>query len=133
MQVYVFGNPDQELDNKPLKMLGKLRLDFPQVDFTEVKPNQEVNFEDQSMVYILDTIAGIDETHIFDESAIDRLTITSQSSVHDYDLAFQLKYLKKLGKINKISILGVPQDKEVDYNSFHSIFKKFVAQDIQGS
>ncbi len=133
MRIYVFGNVDVAIDNKPLLLLPRLKKDFPDIEFIEVKPNEEVNFEHEENVLILDTIQGISEVKVLDESAIDKLSVSRGSSVHDYDLGFQLKYLKKLGKINKISILGIPQEGGLDYSSFHSIFKKFVAQDIQGS
>jgi len=33
-------------------------------------------------------------------------------SAHDFDLGFQLKYLKKLGKINAFIIIGLPMNKK---------------------
>jgi Ni,Fe-hydrogenase maturation factor len=63
---------------------------------------------------------------ILDERYIDRLSCASNASVHDYDLGFQLKYLKKLGKIKIVRILGIPMEKDIPYSSFHSSFKKFV-------
>jgi Ni,Fe-hydrogenase maturation factor len=133
MKVYIFGNQDIDIDNKPLLFLKQLKLDFSLIDFVVVKPNEDINFENESNVLIVDTVAGIDKPELLDESAVDKLSVSRGSSAHDYDLAFQLKYLKKLGKINKINILGIPQTVDCSYDSFHSIFKKFVAQDIQGS
>jgi Ni,Fe-hydrogenase maturation factor len=137
MKVYVFGNIDVGVDNKPLLYLPLLKKDFPGINFVEIKPNQDLPFENdvenEDTFYIFDTVEGLSEIKILDESSIDKLSRTANSSVHDYDLGFQLKYLKKLGKINKIKILGIPMNMDIPYNSFHSSFKKFVAQDIQGS
>ncbi len=133
MNIYVFGNVDIEHDNKPILMINRLRSDFPQYSFIEVKPNEEVTFDNEDSVMIIDSIEGLFLPDIMDESQIDQISAMSSSSVHDYDLGFQLKYLKKLGKINKVRILGIPTDFNLDYSTFQSIFKKFVAQDIQGS
>lgn len=136
-KVYIFGNIDISIDSRPLRFLPKLRKDFPDTTFVEVKPNQDLPVDSAGEMddtfYIIDTVEGLPEIKTLDESAIDKLSCTANSSVHDYDLGFQLKYLKKLGKINKIKILGIPMNKEISYSSFHSSFKKFVAQDIQGS
>ena len=40
---------------------------------------------------------------------IDGLISYPHRSVHDFDLAFQLRYLKKLNKIGKATIIGIPQ------------------------
>lgn len=136
MKIYVFGNEDVEIDNQPLKSLPELKKDFPDLTFVEVKPNQDLPIDAEAgedVIYIVDTVDGLPDIKTLDETAIDKLSCTANSSVHDYDLGFQLKYLKKIGKINKIKILGIPMNKEISYSSFHSSFKKFVAQDIQGS
>jgi len=137
MRIYVFGNEDVAIDKQPLQFLPELQKDFPDITFVEVKPNQDLPLDSdgvrEEIFYIIDTVDGLPEMKILDETAIDKLSCTANSSVHDYDLGFQLKYLKKLGKINKIKILGIPMDKEIPYSSFHSSFKKFVAQDMQGS
>jgi hypothetical protein len=55
------------------------------------------------------------------------------SSVHDFDLGFQLLYLKKLGKLKNFLIIGIPMKGEINYLRIQSILRKLVAQDIQGS
>ena len=132
-KIYVFGNPDNSIDNRPFKYLERLTKDYPDISFKNVSINADVPFDDDDEVFILDTVLGIKECVILTEADLDKLITTSSSSVHDYDLGFQLKYLKKLGKLHKIHILGIPMDFDKDYDSFHSSFKKFVAQDMQGS
>jgi len=136
MKIYVFGNEDVAIDKQPLQFLPELKNDFRDITFVEVKPNQDLPLDTEAgedVLYIVDTVDGLPEIKTLDETSIDKLSCTANSSVHDYDLGFQLKYLKKLGKINKIKILGIPMNKEIPYSSFHSSFKKFVAQDMQGS
>lgn len=133
MKVYVFGNWDLEFDNNALKITEKLSKDLDSLEFIEIKPNQDISFEGEDNVVILDVIEGLKDVRVFDEKHIDRLVLSPRNSVHDFDLGFQLKYLKKLGKIKNVKIVGLPMTGDVDYNSIHSIFKKLVAQDIQGS
>jgi len=55
--------------------------------------------------------------------------------MHDFDLAYNLKLLKKIGAIDSIKIIGVPMqisDEDALYQ-IQSIFKKCAAQLIQGS
>ena len=133
MNIYVFGNPDVVVDNKPFDFLEKLKADFPGVNFVIVKPNEDVPFDERKDVVILDTVMGLKKVTILDESSIDKLKHDSRASVHDYDLGFQLKYLKKIGKIGKVTIIGLPMNESISYDSIHSICKKLVAQDIHGS
>ena len=133
MKVYVFGNWDLEFDNNALKITEKLSKDLDSLEFIEVKPNQDISFESEDNVIILDVIEGLKDVRVFDEKHIDKLVLSPRTSVHDFDLGFQLKYLKKLGKIKNVKIVGLPMTGDVDYNSIHSIFKKLVAQDMQGS
>lgn len=132
MKVFVFGNKDHEEDKLSfvvVKKLGKIKG----IEFVEVKPNQDLPFVGSETVVMIDVVMGIDEVKLITESEIDKLVLPPRNSAHDYDLGFQLKYLLKLGKLNKIRIIGLPMNGNVDYDSIHSIFKKLVAQDMQGS
>jgi len=133
MKVYVFGNKDLGLDNKAFTAQKKLGAIFPQIQFVEVAPNADLPFEPEEHVYIMDAVEGIGEPTLIENSDLDKLINTSSVSVHDFDLGFQLKYLKKLGKLRNVTIIGFPVDKKLDYLRIQSIFKKLVAQDMQGS
>ena len=133
MKVYVFGNKDLGLDNKAFVAQKKLGAMFPQIEFVEVEPNADLPFEDGARVYIMDTVEGIDEPVLIEDGDLAKLINTDSVSVHDFDLGFQLKYLKKLGKLGNVTILGLPMEKKIDYLRIQSIFKKLVAQDMQGS
>ena len=133
MKVYVFGNKDLGLDNKAFVAQKKLGAMFPQIEFIEVEPNADLPFEDGARVYIMDTVEGIDEPVLIKDGDLAKLINTDSVSVHDFDLGFQLKYLKKLGKLGNVTILGLPMEKKIDYLRIQSIFKKLVAQDMQGS
>lgn len=64
---------------------------------------------------------------------VDRLISSPRGSVHEFDLAFQLKYLKKLNKLGEVTIIGMPQKGVVDHLRIQSILRKLVAHDMQGS
>ena len=133
MNVYVFGNEDIKEDNFAFKVMNKLKSKIDNIKFIIVNLNEDLPFVNEKSIVILDTILGINEINIFDEKVLDKIFLSPRTSVHDFDLGFQLKYLKKLGKLNKITIVGLPQNKRLNYNLIQSIFKKLVAQDIQGS
>ena len=103
------------------------------ITFIYINPNEDLPFEDEKQVVILDTVQGIDNVELIGDEMLDKLIVSPRGSVHDFDLAFQLKYLKKLGKLGKVYIVGLPQGKNIDYLRIKSILRKLVAQDIQGS
>lgn len=132
MKVYIFGNQDLESDNVAISLSKKVKKD-DDIEFIYIKPNEDVPFVNEEHVVLIDVILDLKEVTVFDESSIDKLVLSPRSSVHDFDLGFQLKYLKKLGMLNKVTIIGLPMLGSIDYDSIHSILRKLVAQDIQGS
>jgi Ni,Fe-hydrogenase maturation factor len=133
MKVYVFGNKDVPGDKKALEVARRLEDAIEGVSFVFVGPNEDVPFVGERQAVILDTVNGIEELVLIEGDEIDALILSPRGSVHDFDLAFQLRYLKKLDKLGKTTIIGVPQQGEVDYSRIHSILRKLVAHDIQGS
>lgn len=133
MNIYIFGNLDEPSDNVPLKLMDYLKTEFHEHRFIEIKPNADLDFEGEDCVYMLDTVAGVTEPTILTEKDIDDIAALSRGTVHDYDLGFQLKYLRKLGRIDKVKILALPMNHDLDLTTFQFIFKKFVEHDMQGS
>lgn len=135
MSILVFGNPDSNLDNRVFEIIKK----FPKINFQIINPNDDLPVRQAGLpsniydLVILDTVATLKKVTIFTEKDLDKFILSPRSTAHDYDLGFQLRYLKKLGKLKKITIIGVPQNGPINYSSLQSIFKKFVAQDMQGS
>ena len=133
MKVYVFGNQDMLEDSWAHKHTEKLSADFPKIKFIFIKPNEDLPFVDEKQIVIMDAGEGISKARIFEDADPDKIKLSPRTSVHDFDLGFQLKYLKKIGKLGKITILGIPMTGDADYSSIHSMVKKLVAQDMQGS
>jgi len=133
MKVYVFGNEDLSFDNQAIKVADELKGQIKGCDFIFVKPNQDLPFVDEKNVVIIDTVEGIDDVKIIEDGDLKNLSVEGKTTAHDFDLGFQLKYLKKIGKLGKVTIVGLPMEKAVNYLRIQSILRKLVAQDIQGS
>ena len=133
MQVYVFGNEYVAEDRRAIDVARRLEDTTEGISFVFVKPNEDLPFVDERHVVILDTVQGIKEVTLLEGDITDRLILGPLGSVHDFDLAFQLRYLKKLNRLGEVTIIGVPQVGEVDYLRIQSILRKLVAHDMQGS
>ena len=133
MKVYVFGNPDILQDKEALTVAQKLKVHVTNINFITVKPNEDLYFANEKNVVIMDVIKGINEVRVLNFEDINSLILSPRTSAHDFDLGLQLKYLKKLGKLNNIKIIGLPYGKKVNYLTIQSILRKLVAQDMQGS
>lgn len=133
MRVYVFGNRDFEEDIVALDVAKKLAGKVKGIDFVAVNPNEDLPFTDELRPVIMDAMQGIDKVTLFDEKSLDKLRVGRSITVHDFDLGFQLKYLKKLGKLKEFIIIALPQKKKQDYSRIQSILRKLVEQDMQGS
>lgn len=133
MKVYVFGNRDVPEDARALRVAEELEGAVRGVSFVFVEPNEDVPFADERRVVILDTVRGLPDVALIEGDEIEELVLAPRDSVHDFDLAFQLKYLKKLGRLGEVAVVGVPQEGRVDYLRIQTILRKLVAQDMQGS
>ena len=133
MNVYVFGNEHVAEDIRAIEVAQELQNTVEDVSFVFVGPNEDVPFANEPRVVILDTIQGIQDVALVEGDAIDGLILSPRGSVHDYDLAFQVRYLKKLGKLGTVTVIGIPQEGEVDHLLIKSILRKLVAHDMQGS
>jgi Ni,Fe-hydrogenase maturation factor len=133
MRIYVFGNEYVAEDKRAIDVARELEDTIEGISFVFVNPNEDVPFVNEQHVVILDTVRGIQDVALVIGDRIDGLTLSPRASVHDYDLAFQLRYLKKLGKLGEVTVIAIPQDGEVDYLRIQSIFRKLVAHDMQGS
>lgn len=105
-KIYVLGNPNFEQDSLPVRLLPQLRKILPQFEFQHLDPTE--NLPEREHLILIDTILGIKEVRTLTEKDFDRIQQSPRYSLHDFDLGFQLKLMKKLNKIKKITIIGVP-------------------------
>ncbi|MDD5192373.1 MAG: hypothetical protein PHH54_03695 [Candidatus Nanoarchaeia archaeon] len=107
MKILVFGNPLVEKDNLALRLIPKLEGEFPTIQFKEFDPTESLENEiENGKLIILDVAEGIKEIKIINN--LDKLDIIKSCSMHDFDLAYNLKLLKKIGKLKKVEIIAVP-------------------------
>lgn len=133
MKVYVFGNEDVPEDRRAIEVADRLVDTLEGVSFVPVRPNEDVPFANERRVVVLDTVQGIRDVTLIEGDEIGELILSPRGSVHDFDLAFQLRYLKKIDKLGEVTIVGIPQEGKLDYLRIQSILRKLVAHDMQGS
>jgi len=104
MKVFIFGNPDLQFDSLPINILPKLKKQFPKIDFEIKDPNEDWDIPEE--IIVIDTILNIDKPAIFED--LKNFSDSPRVSLHDFDALANLKYLKKIGKIKKIKIIGLP-------------------------
>jgi hypothetical protein len=104
--IFIFGNPELAMDSLPLKILPELQKAFPAIKFEVKDPNEE--WEVPEELTVIDTVIGPKEVTVFED--LDAFAGAPQMTMHDFDALANLKYLKKLGKLKKIMIIGVPPE-----------------------
>lgn len=110
--IYVFGNPLVKEDSMPLKIIDKLRKEFPSLLFKEFDTVEDLDLEKE--LNIIDTVKGIKKVELIED--IDKIITDKIYSMHDFDLGYNLKLLKKMKMIDKVRIFGIPsnmKEKEV--------------------
>ncbi|MEM3373713.1 MAG: hypothetical protein QXE31_00685 [Candidatus Woesearchaeota archaeon] len=112
MRIYVFGNLLYEKDSLPIKLIHLLKKEFPKIEFIEFEPTEGIETLKEKNLIIIDTIQGINDVVLFKE--IEKIKTESIVSLHDFDLGYNLKLLKKFGLIENVFIIGVPENIEVN-------------------
>ncbi len=104
-RVLVFGNPLVSIDSIPLQILPQLREKFPEIDFVEFDPSENLEDEGRHLL-IIDSAEGIRKPSLITDIGL--IHTPKIYSMHDYDLGYSLKLLKKLGYIDSVTVFGVP-------------------------
>jgi Ni,Fe-hydrogenase maturation factor len=113
MKILVFGNPMVEKDSLAIKMIPKLKKQFSKsdFDFVEFDSSEDLHKQGRNLI-ILDVAQGIEKIEIIED--LDHLSVGRVYSMHDFDLAYNLKLLKKIGLLDSIKIIAIPQDMAED-------------------
>ena len=102
--VYVFGNPEISSDSLPLRILDELHTRRPDIDFQVLDPNE--NWPETEEMTVIDTVVGIKEAVIFED--LDKFEAAPTLTMHDFDALAQMRLLKKIGRLKKVRIIGLP-------------------------
>lgn len=124
MKIYIFGNSLIKEDSLPLKLIEQLKKDFPEIEFILADPNENFPPKNEKKLVIIDRVKGIKEPMILNLDDFESKNKTPISP-HDYDLLFHLLFLKKLKRINKVLIIGIPFSQK-QYLNFY-VYKKILS------
>jgi Ni,Fe-hydrogenase maturation factor len=125
--IHIFGNPLLDFDNLPLKLAPKLEKLFPDINFVITDPSENLNPIDGELI-IIDTVENIKNVILIDD--IEKLKTGKIYSLHDFDLAFNLKLLQKIGKLKSVKIFGVPM--KGDEEKILGQLSNFIKQNKRG-
>lgn len=104
MKIYVFGNPDLDVDTAALRLVPYLKKKFADCEFVIQDPNEEWDIPEK--FFVIDVVHGIKEVRLFD--GIEEFSEVPRVSMHDFDALTNIRFMAKLGKIKDIKIIGVP-------------------------
>ena len=106
-KVYVFGNSMIEEDSLAVKLIPKLRKRFKDIEFIHLDPNEDLMEMGENPV-IIDVAKGIDKPVVLEDV---NMLITEQiHTMHDFDIAQNLKLMKSAGIIDSVRIYALPYD-----------------------
>ena len=134
MKILVFGNELVKEDSLAVKLIPRLKEQFPDIEFKHIDPCENLEAEiEKGKLGILDVVQGIKKVIVIKD--IEQIKQDKIYSMHDFDLAFNLKILHKVGKLREVEIIGIPQDigEEDAFSQIQLILRKCVAQLIHGS
>ena len=110
-KIYVLGNRLVKKDSLPIRLIPILRKEFPDIEFIEFEPTED--FPKEKELVILDTVINAKEICLITDT--DKIISEKAVSLHDFDLGYNLKLMKKFGMIDNIKIIGLPPNiKEKD-------------------
>ena len=125
MKILVFGNLLVDRDNLALKLIPKLQQAFNNIEFKEFDPAESLENEiENKTLTILDVAEGIKEVVVLGFDDIDKLENDKVFSMHDFDLAYNLKLLKKMELLDDIKIIAIPN--KMDEGEALSQIKNFI-------
>lgn len=99
-----------EGDNLGLKLMDRLEKEFSEIEFIEVDAIEDLqNYG--SKLKIIDAVVEIDEVRVLKLDSLedfDKIEIGRVYSMHDFDLGYNLKLLKKMKLIDSVEIICLP-------------------------
>jgi Ni,Fe-hydrogenase maturation factor len=103
-KVYVLGNSLVKEDSLPVKLMPGLKKAFPDIEFIEFEPTED--FPKEKELVMIDTVINAEKVCLVTD--IDKIISEKAVSMHDFDLGYNLKLMKKFGMIETVKIIGIP-------------------------
>lgn len=105
-KILVFGNRLVKKDKIPLSLIPILKKEFPEIEFKEFDSIEDLENEGP-VIYILDSVENIKKVTII--SNLDQIDSSKNLyTIHDLDLGYMLKLMKKINLIDNVIIFGIP-------------------------
>ncbi len=104
MRIFLFGNPDLDMDALPIRLIPRLQKMFPSVAFISLDPNEE--WDVPKHMVIIDTVVGSTEVTVFHD--LHAFMQTPRVTCHDFDAYTNLQLLLRIGAIEGVTIIGLP-------------------------
>lgn len=108
MRVLVFGNPLARVDSAAVRIAGKLEGKLAGIEFVRFDAAEDLEKEGEELV-IMDAVVGLGKPRLIELAELE--LSANPVSLHGFDLLWSLILLKKLGKVKKATIIGVPAKK----------------------
>jgi hypothetical protein len=105
-KVFLCGNPLLAQDSLPFLLKPLLEKRFPAIDFVEFDSSDDLSLLGGNPV-IIDSAQGIKKPVLL--SGLSKLRQGRVYSLHDLDLGLSLQLMKKLGLIEGVKIIALPQ------------------------
>jgi len=109
-KILVFGNPLIKKDEISLKLIRKLREIFPKIEFIEMDPTEEIQKYGREII-IIDAVENVRKVTLIDffsSEDFEKIKLNNNYSLHDFDLGYNLRLLKKMKLIDRVKIIGIP-------------------------
>jgi Ni,Fe-hydrogenase maturation factor len=122
--VLVFGNLLKKEDNIALKLIPGLKKEFPEIEFREADPTEDIQKYGKDL-RILDVALDIKKVKLLKLSTPEdfkKLQTGKIYSMHDFDLGYNLKLLKKMDLIDSVEIICIPARME-ERQAFEGVSK----------
>ena|SRR3989344_5779712 len=104
MNVYCFGNESIREDSLAKRLASQMKVEG--ITFIVCDRPEDIFKHDQGTLVILDVIEGIESVVLIMDA--EELKGNASVTLHDFDLSFFLKLMKKIGRIQELAIVGIP-------------------------
>jgi len=100
LKIFVYGNTLLKRDSKALRISRRVKLKG--VSFREMDTSEDFDTENP----VIMDVSNTDRVEVITNES--QLQEPKLYSLHDFDLAFQLKLLKKAGLIKSFTVIALP-------------------------
>ena len=109
MKLLVLGNSALSFDNIALKVGDALKAEH---EVQHLENPLDLLEHDLEQAVIIDAAIGVKEPRLLED--LDKAKIGNLCSLHDFDMAFFMKLLKRIGQLDRVRIIALPMHATVE-------------------